>query len=221
MVDKVRPLKIEKSGEGTEIDPFPTETDPSEDYLASKGLALENSDSTVIYGDSGVMKFKDTEKTTPHSLDNLLDAEFEDFDPTGTSLISTKTGPAIRELAAGGGTGASPGFSFGRSGNVTAGAYLNNESVPSNITGRPVDLDSSKITQISVSNETANTFEIAIEEHDGTTYTELAVISLVAQRSKKQTYSVNITSGKEVAAKVKSGSCKNPMVTVYVKGDAV
>lgn len=221
MIDKVRPLKIEKAGDGTEIDPFPTETDPSEDYLASKGIALENSDATIIYGDSGVMKFKDTQKTTAHSLDNLLDAEYEDFDPTGTSLTSTKTGPAIRELAAGGGTGASPGFSFGRSGNVTSGSYLNNESVPSNVTGRPVDLDSSKITQISVSNELSNTFEIVIEEHDGTTYTELCTISLTAQRTKKQIYSVNVTSGKELAAKVKSGSCKNPVVTVYVKGDAV
>lgn len=98
MVDKVKPLKLENSTDGTEENRYPTEADPSEDYLSCKGLALENSNSTLIYGDSGVLKFKDAEKTIAHSLDNILDAEYEDFDPTTTTLTSTKTGPAIREL---------------------------------------------------------------------------------------------------------------------------
>ena len=98
MVDRVKPLKLENTTDGTETNRFPTETDPTEDYLACKGLALENSNGTLVYGDSGVLKFKDTEKTTAHSLDNILDAEFEDFSPTGTTLTSVKTGPAIREL---------------------------------------------------------------------------------------------------------------------------
>ena len=119
------------------------------------------------------------------------------------------------------GTGASPGFSFGRSGNVSSGAYLNNETVPSNITGRPVDLNNSRITQLSVSNELANTFTVEIEEHDGTTYTSLGTFALISQRSKKFTgLNISVTSGKEIAVKIFSGSCKNPVVTVYVKGDA-
>jgi hypothetical protein len=150
----------------------------------------------------------------------VLDAENIPADNVTSGLTGTDIQAQLDELAAGGGTGASPGFNFGRSGNVSSGAYLNNETVPSNITGRPVDLTDALITQISVSNQNSNTFEIAIEEHDGTTYTELATISLTAQRFKKQTYSVSITTGKELAAKVKSGSAKNPVVTVYVKGDA-
>lgn len=119
------------------------------------------------------------------------------------------------------GTGASPGFSFGRSGNVTSGAYLLNESVPSNVTGRPIDLDNGRITQVTISNESANTFTIELEEHDGTTYTSLGTFSVTAARSASYS-SLNITlsPGKEMAAKVSAGSAKNVIVTVYVKGDA-
>lgn len=118
------------------------------------------------------------------------------------------------------GTGASPGFSFGRSGNVSSGAYLLNEGVPSNTTGRPIDLDSGRITQVSISNENSNTFTIELEEHDGVTYTSLGTFALTAERSKAfQGLNIPITTGKEMAAKVLSGSCKNVIVTVYVKGD--
>jgi hypothetical protein len=45
VVDKVKPLKLESpTGGGTETDPFPTETDPLEDYLSSKGMAFEGLD---------------------------------------------------------------------------------------------------------------------------------------------------------------------------------
>lgn len=49
MVDKVKPLKIENSAlGGTENDFYQTETDPNEDYLATKGISLENSDVNKI-----------------------------------------------------------------------------------------------------------------------------------------------------------------------------
>ena len=45
MVDKVKPLGLENSSlGGTENVPLPTELDPAEDYLAAKGIALENLD---------------------------------------------------------------------------------------------------------------------------------------------------------------------------------
>lgn len=120
------------------------------------------------------------------------------------------------------GTGASPGFSFGRSGNVTSGAYLLNESVPSNITGRPIGLNNGRITSITISNENINTFTIKLEEHDGTTYTSLGTWTVTSARGDDfLNLNVSLTSGKEIAAKVNSGSCKNPIVTVYVKGDTV
>jgi hypothetical protein len=120
------------------------------------------------------------------------------------------------------GTGASPGFSFGRSGNVSSGAYLLNESVPSNVTGRPIDLSNGRITQVSISNESSATFTIELEEHNGVTFTSLGTFSLSAERSKDfSSLNISLSAGKEMSAKVSSGSGKNIIVTVYVKGDAV
>lgn len=44
MVDKVKPLKFETSVDGTQTDIYPTEADPTEDYLTGKGFSYENSD---------------------------------------------------------------------------------------------------------------------------------------------------------------------------------
>lgn len=57
MVDKVKALKIETPTDGTQSNPFPTETDPTEDYLATKGLAFENSDSFLAEKVGGVLKY--------------------------------------------------------------------------------------------------------------------------------------------------------------------
>jgi len=62
-VDKVKPLGFEEPTDGTETFPTPTELDPMEDYIAVKGVAFENSETTQIRGDSGVMKLKDTALT--------------------------------------------------------------------------------------------------------------------------------------------------------------
>jgi len=43
MIDKVKPLKIE-----TGVDFGPTETDPTQDYLACKGIVFEDDDDTYI-----------------------------------------------------------------------------------------------------------------------------------------------------------------------------
>ena len=72
MVDKIKPLKIESASTGgTEDDMFPHESDPTEDYLAAKGVAFENLDTTRIYGDSGTLMFQDNIETTPVTLEDL------------------------------------------------------------------------------------------------------------------------------------------------------
>jgi len=48
MVDKIKPLKLEHPTEGTQIDFAPTESNPSEDYIAVKGVSLEGSDNHRI-----------------------------------------------------------------------------------------------------------------------------------------------------------------------------
>lgn len=60
MVDKIKPLKIETAIDGTESDPFPRESDPTEDYIATKGVAFENYDNRLIDIIDGNIQFTDT-----------------------------------------------------------------------------------------------------------------------------------------------------------------
>ena len=60
MVDKVKPLKIENSTDGTQDDlSFYTETNPQEDYLAARGLSIGNSDNYLIHTKDNEISFLD------------------------------------------------------------------------------------------------------------------------------------------------------------------
>lgn len=56
-VDKVKPLKMETTGGGSQTDPFPKETNPLEDYLSAKGIAFENLDTFLAEKIGGALKF--------------------------------------------------------------------------------------------------------------------------------------------------------------------
>lgn len=72
MVDKIKPLKMESpAGGGTEFDMSPTEVDPSEDYSAVKGVAFEDSDSTLLdLSAGGEIQWIDSVQTTPMKLND-------------------------------------------------------------------------------------------------------------------------------------------------------
>ena len=116
-------------------------------------------------------------------------AESTPFDNEGTEFVSENVQDAIEELFDKVGDSASPGFTWGKGGVVPTNTWLWNEGVPANRTGRNFPLYNGELIQIAVSNEIVNTFDVEIYEHDGTTFTLLATISLTAQRSKNQVYS--------------------------------
>lgn len=142
------------------------------------------------------------------------------FDPAVTGkLTSEDVQAAIDELAIKLAQSASPGFTWGRSGNIPASTWLSNDSVPSNTTGRQIGLNSAKIEKVFVSNELANTFNLEVYEHDGATFTLLHTVSMVAQRSGTFTApSVPVTTGKELAVKLSTGSAKNIVVGIVLSG---
>lgn len=143
--------------------------------------------------------------------------------------LSTPSNPiddvqaAIDELKRRASISASPGFSWGQSGNCTSNTWLTNETVPSDRTGRVFPLDDGQLVAFVVSNELINTFSMQLYEHDGTTFTLLGTFSLTAQRSRTFTSvdfgTISITKGKELAVKVSSGSCKNPVVIGIFSGN--
>ena len=150
--------------------------------------------------------------SVPFDKDNAPECEF----------VSDNVQSVIEELCSRSSASASPGFTWGASGNTTPNSWLLNDTVPSNRTGRNFALYNGELVTISVSNDGINTFDIEVYEHDGTTFTLLATISVVAARTAEQTFTgVNITRGKELAIKQTVGSSKNPVVQVIAKGTLV
>lgn len=144
------------------------------------------------------------------------------FDNSGSSLTEEQVGPAIRELANTVGVSASPGFNFGRSANVGNNTWLLvTGSVPSNKAGITVALNNPEITQIYIANEEINTFDITIYEHEGdeVNLTSLGTVSVVNKRSDSFPVSYTVTSGRQLAVRVTSGSAKNLNVGLQLKGN--
>ncbi len=146
------------------------------------------------------------------------EAESIPFDPLTSGLTSTEVGPAIRELASNSSITVSPGFTWGRSGNAPTGTYLLNDNVPSNVTGRVVPVSSGAIMTIFVATETVGTWVLAIQKRSGASFVEIGTVTMTAQRTKTQQVTISVTLGDELALYVKTGSCKNPVVGLIIKG---
>lgn len=116
---------------------------------------------------------------------------------------------------------ASPGFSYGRGGNVPAGGFLSRPgSVPSNVTGIIVGLQGPKIVQVNVGSQNLDTWEIGIYQHDGggVNLALVDTVSVVASASESFDVDIPLTNGKHVAIGVYSGSVQNPGVDLQIGG---
>lgn len=142
------------------------------------------------------------------------------FDNTGTEYVGDNVGDVLKEVEDKVGVSASPGFSWGRSANVSAGTWLLNDSVPSNRSGRTVNLVDPAITAISIAVEDIATFDVTIYEHDGDSInlTSLGTINVVSARSFTAFLNFPVTSGKQLAVRVTSGSAKNIVVGLQLSG---
>jgi len=146
------------------------------------------------------------------AIDKSSIAEEIPFDNTITGeLVAEDTQAAIDELTNKINTSASPGFSFGKSGNVAANSYLNNETVPSNIAGRFVYISSAVITRVFVSTQNIDTFDLNIYSHEGDeiNLTLLGSVSVVAARGGEFTVNLAVATSKQLAIRVVNGSAKN------------
>jgi hypothetical protein len=192
-IDKVKPLKIEDSTNGTEFDMVPTETDPTEDYLASKGIAFENSENTTIYGDAGVMKFKDTDVTTEKSLIELVSSASPGFICSRKGVTSSGTWLESDGIP---------------TNTVGIPILLNNPTLTA---------------IIATNETASATFTVEIYEHDGTTFTLIDTLTVTSSRSDKKvlTTPASLTSEQELAVKISSGTAKNIKVICLIGGDTI
>ena len=114
---------------------------------------------------------------------------------------------------------ASPGFTWGRSGNLPSGTWLLNDTVPSNRAGRTVMFSGLTITDIFVGSEDADTYTLSIYSHEGNeiNLTLLGTVSVVASRSSRFTVSFPVTESLQLAALVSAGSAKNLVAGLVLK----
>lgn len=100
MVDKVKPLKYENSVDGTQNDVSPTETKPSEDYLAAKGIAFENSNDRLIDLDaSGDLRFKDASNPSGKTLKSIQQDVSDKYPSSNPSGFETPSQLNSRDTA--------------------------------------------------------------------------------------------------------------------------
>ena len=140
------------------------------------------------------------------------------FDNANNGYTATDVQAAIEELNTSFLTTSTPSFSWGKSGNINNPTYLLNDTVPSNISGRTVLLNGCSIIKVTVACEGLNTFDISIIEHDQSTYTTLATLSIVNQRSQTFTTSIPLTTGKQIAVQLSGGNSKNLVVGMVLRG---
>lgn len=154
-----------------------------------------------------------------YSLDAAKDADILPFDPTGTDLVSQEVGPAIRELFNTAAVSASPGFTWGGSGNIK-NAYLDNDSVPSNTSGR-ISPVTGEITTVFMTAENTSSAEVEIRRRVGAVFTTLVTVSYGGTRKVVSALGSPpaVSSGDELSVFINNtASAKNAVVGIIIKG---
>lgn len=228
-IDKIRPLGMETAADGTEVFPTPTELNPNSDHASVKGVAFENSDNTVVYGDSGVMKFKDTEITAAKTLKDAMERlKYKDVDltnlTTGYVLTWNNTLSKFELLAVGSASdGVTPPFVFSKSGNAASGTYLRTGEAVTSATGQPIK-GSNTIVEIAVSNANVVGTNTVVQIQRRTalaTFSDVtgASVTILSGNYKAINSGLSVSFGpdEEMSVYVKSGSTlSNPVLVVYM-----
>lgn len=149
-----------------------------------------------------------------------LDAEGLYFDPSNTDLVATDLQAAVEEINETVSTSASPGFGFGKGGNVANGAYLECEGVPSNISGRYVYINNAVVTRVFISVQNSGTFDIEVFHHDGNgvNNTSLGTVSLVASTGGEFSVNWSVPTSKQLSMRIINGSAKNAVGGLELQG---
>lgn len=167
---------------------------------------------------SGILEKNGTEYPIP--VEYEVQADDVPFDDTNVEITADTTQIAIEELDNKVLTSASPGYSWGRSGNSPRRSWLKNEGVPSNIAGRFVYIYNAKITKLFVSNENIDTYDISVYHHegDGTNLTLVGSVSVVNARGASFDVAFPIPTGTQIALRITNGSAKNIVAGAELEG---
>jgi hypothetical protein len=134
------------------------------------------------------------------------------FDNSTNGFASEDVQAAIEEVNNEILTSASPGFSYGRTGVCSGGTYLQCETVPSNVSGRWVYINSAEVKRVFVSNELSTTYTLDITYHDGNGVGEILLGSVTVTAAKGNGFSVSwpVPTNKQIAVRVAATTANSP-----------
>lgn len=110
------------------------------------------------------------------------------------------------------GASASPGFSFGRNGNLSQNTWLRRPgNVPSNRAGVTVNINNPVITQIACANRNVETYDVDIYEHEGNQVNLTLLGSVTVTAATSEIFDVNFpaTKGRQLAVRLGSTGTGN------------
>lgn len=134
------------------------------------------------------------------------------FDNAINGFVSTDTQAAIEEVKTQIQTSVSPGFSFGRTGVCIGGTYMQNETVPSNVSGRWVYINNAVVLRVFASNENVLTYTLEVVYHDGNGVNLISLGTVTVVASKGNYFSVNwpVPTNKQIAVRVATSTADSP-----------
>ena len=140
------------------------------------------------------------------------------FDNSTNGFVSEDVQAAIEEVSDAVTVSASPGFTWGKSGNVS-NSYLLNDSVPSNTAGRLVPVTTGVVTTVFVAAQTASTSTIEVRRRVGAVFTTIAICAMAGVRKITCTIGTPpaVVLNDELTVYV-NGAAKNPVVGIIIKG---
>jgi hypothetical protein len=134
------------------------------------------------------------------------------------NLVAENVEDAINEISNTAAVSASPGFTWGRSGQIND-AYLLNDNVASDTAGRIVPVDGF-VTTIFVACELPSTATVEIRRRVGAVYTTITSTTLASVRKKTDLLVTQpaVSKNDELCVYVSGSSIKNPVVGLIIKG---
>ena len=116
---------------------------------------------------------------------------------------------------------ASPGYNFGRSGNNSAGTFLQRAGgVVSNRVGIPISV-TGVLDSVITDNENSTSYTIVVFEHDGSEANRTDLATLVVSGSTGDNVTglaQPVTFGKQLGVEITAGNARNIGVTCILKG---
>lgn len=139
------------------------------------------------------------------------------FDNSVNGFTANDIQGAIEEI----GASASPGFSFGRSGNVSTNSWLRRPgNVSSNRAGVTIPINNPQIVSVACSNRNTDNYTVSIYEHDGnqTNLTLLGSVNVVNSTSSIFPVTLSATKGKQLAVRITAGNARDIGVDLVLVG---